>query len=75
MTNGGINENSRRFNEAEEFGLGLKLNFKSKKFKENKDAPRDAARAAIKIKLGDENRYKSELFWPGTKKGRNWKMN
>ena len=50
------------FNEAEEFGLGLKLNFKLKKFKENKDAPTDAVRAAMKIKLVDEKRYKSILF-------------
>ena len=50
------------FNEAEEFGLGLKLSFKSKKYKENADVTRDAVRAAMKIKLGDEKRYKSELF-------------
>ena len=50
------------FNDTEEFGLGLKLNFKSKKYKENSDAPREVVRAAMKLKLGDEKRYKSELF-------------
>ena len=50
------------FNEAEEFGLGLKLSFRSKKYRENVDVTRDAVRAAMRIKLGDEKRYKSELF-------------
>ena len=50
------------FNEAEDFGLGLAMNFKSHKYKENKDAPKSAVREAMKIKLGDEKRYKSELF-------------
>ena len=50
------------FNDTEQFGLGLKDNIRSRKYKENKDAPKEAVRAAMQIKLGDEKRFRSELF-------------
>ena len=57
------------FNDTEEFGLGLKLNFKSKKYKENSDAPREVV---MKLKLGDKKRGTSLSFsWQETKQEKN----
>ena len=43
------------FREIENFGLGLKYNFKSEKLKEQKDRPIEGViRAAMKLKMQDE---------------------
>ena len=48
--------------EIENFGLGLKYNFKSDKFKELKDKPiEEVVQAAMKVKLRDEQHHHKEL--------------